>query len=530
MRSRKVRESGAPRILAILSYIEGCGVPKLANVQRRLILLTGLIGIVAAACGATDQGVTAVGSQRDGGALIPTESTQPGDTVPVEQNYEVIDGVVDFGEKGPQHPAYDGFLTAAFKDIEDFWAQAFPEAYGGQVFEPLSGGVFAAYPDRKAPIPGCGKPQSSYQDVADGAAFYCIDGDFMAYDDAGALPGLVDLLGKEAVAIVLAHEFGHAIQARADEWNNQTVLKEQQADCFAGAWTAHVASGGSDVISFDDAAVRAGLIAMIYVRDPIEGSGLDDPNAHGSGFDRVGAFQDGFVGGVTKCVPFFTNPPTLLDIPFDAADPNAGNLPLIDPAPDATNGPSDIVTLIPTSLQLFWVALAQANAVAFTPPTLTPFPTDGPYPSCASIDEAAYKNNVVYCPDDNTIYWDQDTMKELSENPLTGDMSVGYLFSNAYSESVQFALASARTGETRALFDDCLTGAWVAYIVPTEGGQLPNDGRVDTLQLSAGDLDEAVVTALARSDLASDTNVLGSAFEKIDSFRKGVLGGINACA
>lgn len=487
------------------------------------------MAIVAAACGTSDPGVIAVGSQRTGGGLIPTESTQPGDTVPLSRTYEVIEGVVDFGEAGPQHPEYDGFLTAAFGDIQAFWAEAFPEAYGGAAFEPLSGGIFAAYPDRQAPIPGCGTDQSTYQDVADGSAFYCIAGDFMAYDDAGALPGLVDLLGKEAVAIVLAHEFGHAIQARAGEWDNATVLKEQQADCFAGAWTAHAASGGSDLITFDDAAVRAGLVAMIYVRDPIEGAGLDDPNAHGTGFDRVGAFQDGFVGGATRCVPFFSSPPALVDIPFDPTDPNAGNLPLIDPAPDATNGPSDIITLIPQSLELFWVALAAANGVTWAPPSIAGFPTAGPFPSCAGIDEAAYKDNVVFCPGDNTIYWDQDVMLELSLDQLTGDMSVGYLFSNAYSESVQTALSSTRTGETRALFNDCLTGAWVAYIVPDSTGQLPNDGREDTLLLSAGDLDEAVVTAIGRSDVSTDTNVVGSAFEKIDAFRDGVLGGINVC-
>lgn len=502
-----------------------CRVPKLANVQHRLTLLTGLLAIVAAACGSTDSGVTAVGSQRDGGGLIPTESTQPGDTVPVEREYEVVDGVVDFGEAGPQHPEYDGYLTAAFGDIEAFWTEAFPEAYGGAAFEPLSGGIYAAYPGRQAPMPGCGEDSSSYDDV-EGNAFYCIAGDFMAYDDSKLLPSLVDLLGKEAVAIVLAHEFGHAIQARADEWNNATVLKEQQADCFAGAWAAHVASGGSDVITFDDADVRAGLIAMIYVRDPIEGEGLSDPNAHGTGFDRVGAFQDGFVGGPTRCVPFFTEPPFLVDIPFDPTDVNAGNLPLFDPAPDATNGPADIITLIPLSLELFWVELAAANSVAYTPPAVVAFPTAGPFPSCAGFEEAAYTGNVLYCPGDNTIYWDQDVMLELSLDPLTGDMSVGYLFSNAYSESIQVALASSRTGETRALFNDCLTGAWVAYIVPP----IDFETREDTLQLSAGDLDEAVVTAIGRSDVSTDTNVVGSAFEKIDAFRKGVLGGLDVCA
>ena len=500
-------------------------MPKLPNVQRRVILLISLFALTATACGSAEPGVTAVGSQRTGGGLIPTESTQPGDTLPPERTYEVIEGVVDFGEAGPQHPEYDGFLTAAFGDIQDFWTEAFPEAYGGAAFEPLSGGIYAAYPERQAPIPGCGKESSSYEDVAKGSAFYCIAGDFMAYDDTGALPSLVELLGKEAVAIVLAHEFGHAIQARADEWQNPTVLKEQQADCFAGAWAAHVASGGSDLITFDDADVRAGLVAMIYVRDPIEGEGLDDPNAHGTGFDRVGAFQDGFVGGATRCVPFFDSPPALVDIPFDPTDVNAGNLPLVDPNPDPEFGPSDIVTLIPLSLQLFWVELTAANSVAFTPPTLVPFATGGPYPACAGVDEAAYKDNVLFCPGDNTIYWDQDVMYELSTDPLTGDMSVGYLFSNAYSEAVQTALGSPRTTEIRALFNDCLTGAWVAYIVPP----IDFETREDTLQLSAGDLDEAVVTAIGRSDVSTDTNVVGSAFEKIDAFRKGVLGGLNVC-
>ena len=142
-RGRHAYDSFCRTAAVLVSYIGACGVPKLANVQRRVILLTGLLAIAAAACGTTDSGVTAVGSQRDGGGLIPTESTQPGDTVPVERTYTVIDGVVDFGEAGPQHPEYDGFLTAAFGDIQSFWAQAFPEAYAGKPFEPLTGGIFA---------------------------------------------------------------------------------------------------------------------------------------------------------------------------------------------------------------------------------------------------------------------------------------------------------------------------------------------------------------------------------------------------
>lgn len=496
-------------------------------VRTRVVGLIGLLSIVTVACGAADPGVSATRSRQGGGGggqLIPTETTQPGGTVPpVDRTYEIIPGVVDFGSSKDSQD-YDGFLTAAFGDIQAFWDSAFPETYGSP-FEQLSGGIFAAYPARQEPIPGCGTEEaSSYEDVANYGAFYCIAGDFMAYDDASLLPSLVNELGQEAVAIVLAHEFGHAVQARSGEWENPVVLKEQQADCFAGAWAAHVASGGSDLISFDDADVRAGIIAMINVRDPIEGDGLADPQAHGTGFDRVGAFQDGFVGGVTRCKPFFDEGrlDTLVDIVFDREDPNAGNLPLTDPAPDPELGAADIVTLIPASLDYFWIPLAEANGVPFTPPTFSPFAAAGPFPTCEGVDDAKYPGNVVFCPGDNVIYWDQDAMLSLSLDPLTGDMSVGYLFSNAYSDAIQTALRTSRTGEPRALFNDCLTGAWSASIVPPA----PEDSPII---LSAGDLDEAIITAIGRSDASTDTNVSGSAFEKVDAFRDGVQGGLNVC-
>ena len=502
--------------------------------RARLVGFLGIAAIAVASCGVADPGVTATQSQQSGanGQLFPG---QPADTPTVDEpTFDVIPGVVDFGADKPAQP-YDGFLTAAFGDIQSFWNDAFPEAYG-TAFEPLAGGIFAAYPSRTDDIPGCGTTESSsYDDVASLGAFYCIDGDFMAYDDDSLLPSLVNDLGKEAVAIVLAHEFGHAVQARANEWDQPGVLKEQQADCFAGAWSAHVASGGSggsgsggsDLITFDDVDVRSGLVAMINVRDPINSAGLTDPDAHGTGFDRVGAFQDGFEGGVLRCKTFFTEDRlnNLVDIPFDVQDQNAGNLPLIDEGPiDPALGPQDIVTLIPNSLAFFWSDLAAANNVPFTAPALQPFATAGPFPNCDGIDESQYARNIVYCAADNTIYWDQDYSLALSQDPLTGDMSVGYLFSNSYSEAIQDALQSQASGESRALFNDCLTGAWVGFIIPP----IPQ-ARDDTLQLSAGDLDEAVIIAIARSDESTDNNVNGSAFEKISAFRTGVLGGLNVC-
>jgi predicted metalloprotease len=494
-----------------------------------VLALVAVVGLAVAACGTTDAGVIATRSRtgEGSGGLFPTDTLAPGDTLPAQEpDYPVQDGVVDFGEAGPQHPAYDGYLTAAFGDIQAYWKETFPATYHSP-WEPLSGGIFAAYPGRQSPIPGCGTDgPSTYEDVQAGTAFYCITGDFMAYDDADGLPGLVDQLGKEAVAVVLAHEFGHAIQARAGEWDNPGVLKEQQADCFAGAWTAHVAAGGSDLIRFDDSAIRAGLVAMIFVSDPVEGNGLAEEGAHGTGFDRVGAFQDGFEGGAARCATFFTEDRVskLIDIPFDYSDTNAGNLPLVDPNPDPSKGPADIVTLIPEGLDQFWVPLADANGVPFTKPTFSPFPGAGPYPTCDGIDPSQYPNGVLFCPGDNTIYWDQDFAASMAADPLTGDMSVGYLFADAYSDAIQTALRSKKAGESRALLNDCLTGAWVASTVPSD-----TQSADAVLTLSAGDLDEAIVTAIARADQSTDTNVNGSAFEKIDAFRTGVLGGLNVC-
>ncbi len=103
-------------------------------------------------------------------------------------------------------------------------------------------------------------------------------------------------------------------------------------------------------------------------------------------------------------------------------------------------------------------------------------------------------------------------------------MSIGYLISEGYSEEVQGLLGSKLKDAARALLDDCLTGAWAKDIVPP----IP-DSRVDKTALSAGDLDEAIVTAIVRSDDTSDENINGTAFQKIDAFRAGVLGGMQAC-
>ncbi len=92
------------------------------------------------------------------------------------------------------------------------------------------------------------------------------------------------------------------------------------------------------------------------------------------------------------------------------------------------------------------------------------------------------------------------------------------------------SIDSSLRGEERALLSDCLVGAWVETVIPGSDG-LPTEPRAEgrTVTVSPGDLTEAIQTIILIGDVGSDDNVIGSAFEKTDAFRAGVLGGLDAC-
>ena len=106
---------------------------------------------------------------------------------------------------------------------------------------------------------------------------------------------------------------------------------------------------------------------------------------------------------------------------------------------------------------------------------------------------------------------------------------MGYLIGVAWAEAAQRSLGSTLEGERRELINDCLAGASVQTVIPVDFqlSQPRAEGR--TSIVSHGDLDEAVSTAILIGDLSADDDVLGSPFEKIDAFRDGVIGGLDAC-
>ncbi len=209
------------------------------------------------------------------------------------------------------------------------------------------GGFWAYGPDSEQPP--CGTPPPAYSDIAENA-FYCPDDDLIAWDNVTLVPGLYDEFGGFTVGIVFAHEFGHAIQERASV-RGATVMTELQSDCFAGAWTADVEAGNSDYfdVRLDD--LDKAVSGFLTLRDGV-GTSAQDPAAHGTGFDRIGAFSEGYEQGLERCAAypdlFESGELVVVEVPFtDQEDfERGGNLPL-----------ADVVDLAITDLEDFWTVL-----------------------------------------------------------------------------------------------------------------------------------------------------------------------------
>jgi predicted metalloprotease len=470
---------------------------------------------------ASGQDPAAPGPDSDPDSDPGSDEADPATTAPVE---DPDPAAIDFG---PDKPAqeYDELLLATVTDLEAWWSARYPEVYG-ESFTRLQGRVYAAYRSRPGDLPGCGQPRTTYNEVRQFVAFYCGEGDFIIYDDgdSGLLAQLADNFGPATIGVVLAHEYGHAVQLRTGALQRSlpTVTTEQQADCFAGAWAGRAARGSSPWVRFTDDDVRAGLIAMLEVRDPV---GIDQftPGGHGSGFDRVGAFQVGFLQGLERCATLLDDPLPLMPNEFTREDDfrSQGNAPF-------GYADDELFGLLPEDLNLYWDVELDAEIPGFDGLALVPVDQPGDI-DCSEL-RGRFDDGVVLCPDSSTVYLNEPVAFELYQQASTfGDFSIGYLLGTAWAEAVQIARGSELAGEPRALRNDCLAGAWVRTVIPVGDG-LP-EPRVEErrAQVSPGDLDEAVRTVILIGDSDADDDVIGSPFEKIDAFREGVLGGLEAC-
>lgn len=397
----------------------------------------------------------------------------------------------------------DEVTELALDDLGTYWAAAMEDVYG-TAFEPLAGGYVPYGP--RAPLPRCGPEPLTYDQVAVNA-LYCPAEDLIAWDRENLVPDLQERFGSLTVGLVMAHEFAHAVQARAGVAGT-TVTLELQADCFAGAWVDDVDDRiptfhtGADAL---DSAV-AGLLEL---RDSLGVPG-DAASAHGSGFDRVSAFQEGFEGGPRACATYADDPPAVVAIPFgsptDAA--TGGNLPL-----------DDLVDPLVSDLESFFATLFDERGETWDPVDGLEIvdPADGPV-TCG--DERIVGDDLAlaafYCVADDTAYLDgEELLPALAE---IGDFAFGGELARLYAFAAQDQLGIDPDDEVLAgLHADCLTGVFAA-------AEFLRSVPEQRLVLSPGDLDEIIVAFLAFGGEAG-----ASAFERTAAFRGGFVEGVAPC-
>ena len=161
--------------------------------KNRLIMLIVLTAMVGAAC---STGLVAESADVKPGAIVIDRTDRPEQpTRPAE---------------GENARPYLETVDLSIADIQDFWSNQMPKAFG-QEFQKIPTSKIFAY-NSATPPPACGPgEQPSYEALA-GNAFYCSEEQFIAFDDENLFPQLYEKYGSYGVAMVLAHEWGHAVQ------------------------------------------------------------------------------------------------------------------------------------------------------------------------------------------------------------------------------------------------------------------------------------------------------------------------------
>ena len=408
----------------------------------------------------------------------------------------------DVAINGDSSAPVNKIAASAIADLQKYWADEYPKLYGGD-YRPVEGGFFAVIPS-SGDLPPCASDAS---DIS-GNAFYCASKDVVAWDAAILLPELQSKFGDFVIPIVLAHEWGHAVQARSN-FTARTVTKELQADCFAGGWAKHAQASGAYKVNAAD--LDNALAGILELRDS-PGTSNVDVSAHGSGFDRVSAFQDGYDNGPTACKAYRDDDPVVVELPFqNAADEAAGG----DMPYDA------IVNDVPYDIEDYWVHVYPdlTNGEPWVPVRgLEPFDPASP-PLCGGTRAEGYA--LFYCVPDDYIGWDNvDAMPTVYRKG--GDFAVATLLATQFGLAAMTRANDTSDDKTQSLRGDCFAGAYTASVL------LQNRSETSSFGISPGDLDEAITALLVfRGD--GDVERQGAGFERIRHYRDGVLNGAEAC-
>lgn len=382
--------------------------------HTRLLLAAALMVAVSGCSGSVS---TEVGDRSDEPAATPSDSASatqgsPGAAGAVNQ--------VELRRTPGQLPAT---VEATTRSLRAYWTDVMPRVYDRQ-FRELRGGIQAKTESSRAW--SCGGQRVTYDDMK-GNAFYCGGprDDYIAYDAGFLLPQLNEQFGSLTPSVVLAHEFGHAIQARAGV-EAPSVVRELQADCLAGAWVAFAQRSSSDPVAIDASALDSSVRALPALRDQ-PGTAATNPQAHGLAFDRVNAYQTGYDDGAERCAQFPQGDVVVTELPFEtvAEAQSGGNLPY-----------QDTVQFAVDSLDGYWPAALPGLGGGTT--WQDPAPTsvgDRPLPRCSGDEGYDPAAVAAYCASSNNVVWSDTTLAQV--HAVLGDVGAASALSLAWARSGQ---------------------------------------------------------------------------------------------
>lgn len=183
-------------------------------------------------------------------------------------------------------PVGDTFVDAEINDavdvVGDYWSDHFSDFYAGLPYRaPRVAGAYSA--DR---LPSCGD-----QEFVPSNAYYCPVDHSIGWD--AELMRAAFNAGDAVVYLIVAHEWGHAIQAQTgDMW----IAAELQADCFAAAALYGAEEDGYFMWEAGDTAEITH--ALTELADETAWTDISD---HGDPLDRIDAFNGGRLAGANGC-------------------------------------------------------------------------------------------------------------------------------------------------------------------------------------------------------------------------------------
>jgi predicted metalloprotease len=414
--------------------------------------------------------------------------------------------------QGTDDGKVDELARQSVSDIEEYWSQVYGETFDGD-FTPVEA-LISWDANGFDDTPFCGEDTYGLVNAA-----FCFDDNTIGWDRGDLLPSLRKAYGDMGVTMVLAHEYGHAVQHQAGLNNKKTptLVSEQQADCFAGGYMRWVAEEKSPRFTLSTGeGLNNVLAAVIAFRDPLLSEG--DPEAgvdeHGSAFERLSAFQFGFTDGPSACAAIDMREIAQRrgDLPVLLPEDQTGELPVTE---------QSVRSIVDAMGTLF----SPAN-----PPQLSFNATDA-----KGCPNARPSPPASYCPAANTIVVDLPEMAAMgtqNDDPdggglASGDNTAYSVLVSRYMQAIQHAHAGVMLDNAEAaLRTACLTGVATGKMSKTV---TTPDGN--TIALTAGDVDEAVSGILTNGLAASDVNgeSVPSGFSRIDAFRVGVLGDQDRC-